>query len=224
MRLVVRLGADQYLGSSTITALYLAELRQGARRDIPQVSASMVCPWQQMAVVKKVLSYWDLRTDQARLPLTGRRQWRRRRVGVLFIQPVPCLLQLRPVNMPGQAALELSVLKVVNAIVVRNPPPERPAVDFEKQDSQRKVKSTTGEESLASGGVLRRGWCSAVIGRSSAANGYSTRPLTHWLSAQLGRELRGRRGLRIYLAHEIRAAQVRLANTLGHPQGHVAGA
>jgi hypothetical protein len=36
----------------------------------------------------------------------------------LFIQPVPCLLQLRPVNMTGQATLELSARKVAFAIVV----------------------------------------------------------------------------------------------------------
>ena len=56
----------------------------------------------------------------------------------------------------------------------------------------------------------------AVIGAAiAAANGYLTRPLTHWLSAQLGRELQADAGLRIYFGRvtRIRAAQVRLANT-----------
>ncbi len=54
-----------------------------------------------------------------------------------------------------------------------------------------------------------------VAAASAAANGYLTRPLTQWLSTQLGRELRVDGGLRVYFGRvmRIRAARVRLAST-----------
>ena len=55
-----------------------------------------------------------------------------------------------------------------------------------------------------------------IIGAAiAAATGHLTRPVTHWLGTQLGRELEADAGLRIYFGRvtKIRAAQVRLANT-----------